>query len=400
MPRTRLADALERLRGPILETFLHRLYATTVPADVDRERALDSAEELIGEVVASLRAHAEAAGTRPLARDATFSDAARSHGLQRFGMGYDLAAVIREYGVLTDVILEQLGRSPSTSPEPEEVRALVAYVTSAIARAAEHYAIARDHDVESRTARHIGFLAHELRIPLGSAKLAIAVARENGELRSGRAADAIERAHQRLSALIDGALVEIRMRTGVALELESIAIGKLLAELAEDSAAEIEAKALALRHEVSGQPIVEGDRRLLRSAISNLIRNAVKFSARGGSIALRARVAMGRVIVEVEDSCGGLPHGAVGTLFDPFVQGGRDRSGFGLGLAIADQAVRAHQGSLRVHDLPGHGCVFVAHLFFAPSDRSGASALCLHRRLPAIGRAGGHPCELVRRSPS
>jgi signal transduction histidine kinase len=49
-------------------------------------------------------------------------------------------------------------------------------------------------------------------------------------------------------------------------------------------------------------------------------------------------------------------------LFNPFVQAGADRSGFGLGLAIAKQVADAHEGAIRVHDLPGRGCVFVLDL--------------------------------------
>jgi signal transduction histidine kinase len=62
-----------------------------------------------------------------------------------------------------------------------------------------------------------------------------------------------------------------------------------------------------------------------------------------------------------------LPEGKVQKLFDPFVQTGLDRSGFGLGLAIAKQATQAHGGELRVHDLPEKGCVFVLDLPAEPT---------------------------------
>ena len=77
---------------------------------------------------------------------------------------------------------------------------------------------------------------------------------------------------------------------------------------------------------------------------------------------MRAKTSDERVVVEVEDACGGLPEGSVEKMFDPFVQLGKDRSGFGLGLAIAKQAAELHGGGLRVHDLPGRGCVFVLDL--------------------------------------
>ncbi len=70
----------------------------------------------------------------------------------------------------------------------------------------------------------------------------------------------------------------------------------------------------------------------------------------------------GRICIEVADACGGLPPGRADELFTPMIQRGEDRSGFGLGLAIALQAAEAHHGTIRVRDLPGHGCVFVLDL--------------------------------------
>ena len=108
------------------------------------------------------------------------------------------------------------------------------------------------------------------------------------------------------------------------------------------------------------------DQRLVRSALSNLVRNAVKFSHTGGSVTVRARGNAERVLIEVEDSCGGLPSGMVQQAFAPFAQLGADRSGFGLGLAIAKQAADAHHGVIRVQDLPGKGCIFALELPILP----------------------------------
>src|SRR5205814_5677344 len=108
-----------------------------------------------------------------------------------------------------------------------------------------------------------------------------------------------------------------------------------------------------------GDALLEGDPRLIRSAVSNLMRNAVKYTREGGRIDVRIRTGQGVVSVEVEDECGGLPDGRSEELFTPFVRRGADRSGFGLGLAIAKDAVQAHQGSVQVSNLPGKGCVFM-----------------------------------------
>jgi signal transduction histidine kinase len=102
--------------------------------------------------------------------------------------------------------------------------------------------------------------------------------------------------------------------------------------------------------------------RLLRSAVGNLLRNAIKFSREESTVTVRVHRFEGRLVIEVEDECGGIAPERVSELFDPFVQAGSDRSGFGLGLAIAKQAAEAHRGSLRVVNLPGKGCVFALDL--------------------------------------
>lgn len=74
------------------------------------------------------------------------------------------------------------------------------------------------------------------------------------------------------------------------------------------------------------------------------------------TLALNAHADGTRILVEVADHCGGLPHGAAETMFRPFTQTGEDRSG--LALSIARRAVEADGGTLSVRDMPGTGCAF------------------------------------------
>jgi signal transduction histidine kinase len=76
------------------------------------------------------------------------------------------------------------------------------------------------------------------------------------------------------------------------------------------------------------------------STVSNLVQNALKFTNPGSHVSLRGRCTDGRLVIEIEDECGGLPPGKIDELFLPFVRGMKARSGIGLGLSIAVRAIR------------------------------------------------------------
>ena len=101
---------------------------------------------------------------------------------------------------------------------------------------------------------------------------------------------------------------------------------------------------------------------LLAAALTNLLQNAFKFTHLHTEVTLSARCADDRVLIEVQDNCGGLPAGMADTLFEPFGQAGQNKSGLGLGLSIARQSVEANGGTLSVRDIPGAGCVFTISL--------------------------------------
>ncbi len=69
-----------------------------------------------------------------------------------------------------------------------------------------------------------------------------------------------------------------------------------------------------------------------------------------------------RILIDVEDHCGGLPAGAAERMFLPFAQVGADTSGLGLGLSISRRSVEANDGILSVRNVPGSGCVFTIDL--------------------------------------
>jgi signal transduction histidine kinase len=353
-----LADVLEGRAETIVQRFADALYQSIASTALDREAVIDSLRDFLHEMIDGVRADQDQGRVGAVRAD---SQTARAHGGQRFQLGFDMGSVIREYGALRDIIfvaMEESGQAFTVA----EMRSLSWYLVGGIAEAATKYAQDRDAELRRQTAGHVAFLAHELRNPLSSMKLAFAKLERNDLIPADhRSATILRNGLMQLTELVDQALIQVKLATGGDLHLEDLDIDAFVRALEAEIADDADEKKITIERDLKAARL-RADRRYLHSALSNLLRNAVKFTQLGGTIQVRAKQTIDRVVFEVEDQCGGLPEGNVTKLFDPFVQLGQDRSGFGLGLAIAKRAVDAHDGVLRVHDLPGHGCVFVLEL--------------------------------------
>jgi signal transduction histidine kinase len=95
--------------------------------------------------------------------------------------------------------------------------------------------------------------------------------------------------------------------------------------------------------------------------VTNLLQNAFKFTRPGTTVTLRVGASADRVLIEVQDECGGLA-GDVNELFRPFEQRGANRTGLGLGLAFSRGAIEANHGRIYARNLRGVGCVFTVDL--------------------------------------
>jgi signal transduction histidine kinase len=113
---------------------------------------------------------------------------------------------------------------------------------------------------------------------------------------------------------------------------------------------------------VEGGVAIEADREVLAAAVGNLLQNAFKFTRPSTTVTLRVGASAERVLIEIQDECGGLPGGNVNELFRPFEQRSADRTGLGLGLAFSRWGVEANNGRIYARNLPDKGCVFTVDL--------------------------------------
>jgi signal transduction histidine kinase len=242
------------------------------------------------------------------------------------------------------------------SPTARETQVVNRVIDEAAANAITAYWQEEHAEKRRESGRQLGTLAHELRNSLASARMAFELIREGRAPTSGRAADLVVAAFERMQRLIADTLDQVRVRgTAPPVHQERVELGALVRDVVD---ATVRHNGVDIGISADESLAVEADARLLTSALTNLVSNAVKFTKPGGYVEVRTFQHGADVIVEVEDECGGLPEGAADELFQPFVQKGSERSGVGLGLAITREAVEAHGGVITVLNLPGKGCVF------------------------------------------
>ena len=288
-------------------------------------------------------------------------ETAGRHGRDLFQMGLTIAQVVHDYGDVCQVVTE-LALHQTVPITSEEFRRLNLCLDDAIAGAVTAWAHERDLALREQGTERLGRLAHELRNFLNSAVLAYDTLKRGDVAVGGTTGQLLGRSLTGLRDLVDRALADVRLDVGIE-RFERIFVADFLAEI--EIGAAMHARSCGLQFmasTVDRSVTIDGDRQILVAAVWNLLQNAFKFTRKGGTVWLRTQVTPLRVLMEVEDECGGLPPGKVEELFTPYSQRGKDRTGLGLGLPICLKAAKANGGEISVHDIPGKGCVFTLNL--------------------------------------
>jgi two-component system sensor histidine kinase CpxA len=189
-------------------------------------------------------------------------------------------------------------------------------------------------------------ISHELRSPLARLSVAIELARtdENPEPHLNR----IQKEADRLNSMV-GELLQVTRAEGDpgSRRVQQVRLDNLVRDVVEDSRIEAEARGCNVQF-TGGQPVtVSGDPELLRRAIENIVRNAIRYTPAGTNVEVAVRQD-GHIVVR--DYGPGVPEDALTRIFDPFYRVAEDRDrasgGVGLGLAIARRAVELHHGQI------------------------------------------------------
>jgi signal transduction histidine kinase len=333
--------------------FLHQLTETL------REEAVSNLSDAVHASVAQHSGPAEIERT------------AARHGNELLQKGYTVDQVVHDYGDLCQAVTE-LALEENAAITMDEFRILNRCLDNAIADAVTEFERQRDQFVSDANTEamniRLGFLAHELRNLTTNAMLAVAAIKKGNVGVAGATGAMLDRTLIRLGGLIDRTLVEVRLTAGLPERRERVGLSHFIEEVRVVAAMEAQAQALELTvTPVAKRLAVDADRQILAGALGNLLQNAFKFTRPHGRISLKTYPVADRVLIEVEDECGGLTSEKIERMFQPFEQCSAKRTGLGLGLAISRRGVEANGGELRVRNLPGVGCVFTVDLPQSPN---------------------------------
>jgi signal transduction histidine kinase len=214
--------------------------------------------------------------------------------------------------------------------------------------------------------RLLGDISHELRSPLARLRVALELARQSCSVDASGALEIIEDEAQQLDKLIGQLLNLTRFESGDDTKVREIVdLAQLVEEIASDSDFEAQNNNRAVRIVSSEECRTLGVMQLLRSAIENVVRNAVRYTAEGTTVEITLRRAPydagGQAIISVRDHGAGVPEAELRQIFQPFYRAGQERNpqtgGTGLGLAITERAVRLHNGSVTARNANEGGLI-------------------------------------------
>jgi signal transduction histidine kinase len=283
---------------------------------------------------------------------------ATRHGRDLMALGFTVSQVVHDYGDICQAITE-LAIERDAPITTDEFKTLNGCLDTAIAEAVTEHARITAASRSRDELQRAGHVAHETRDLLNTAILAYHALTRGTVAINGSTGAVLGRSLMGLKALVDSTLTEVRIAAHPQ-RRERVTVAPFIDDLAMAARLQAEARSLELVIEPGDASwTVDADTQVLASAVNNLLNNAFKFTPAGGRVVLRALAGEGgRLLIEVEDECGGIPASS-GDPFQSFAERrGRDRTGLGLGLSIARKAVRAHGGDIHTHNVPGKGCVF------------------------------------------
>ena len=207
-------------------------------------------------------------------------------------------------------------------------------------------------------------VSHELRSPLARLSVALELAREDAEPAMAAHLERIERETERLNLLIGQLLTLSSMEALEKIEnYEPVSLNRIIERMIPDAEYEARQRQCSVTYRDGEECTILGNEELLYRAVENVVRNAIRYTSSGSEVEIELRSVLmdgtKQAAISVSDRGPGIPEDQLGAIFRPFHRVDTARSpgtgGFGVGLAIADRAVRLHHGELSAANRDGGG---------------------------------------------
>ncbi len=298
-------------------------------------------------------------------------DAAARYGRELLRLGYTISQVVHLYGIVCQAVMETVTIKDFNIAGPEYKKFNLCFDDS-IAAAVTEYEKVKKENSQYQESEKLGFLVHELRNMVTSAHLSLQMIKKGVVGVSGSTGGVLERSLNRMRELIDRTLNEVRLIGQTTVKSKLVRLIDITGEVEAVILNEAASKEIMIYIDVNPETKVNANPDDLFSTFSNIVQNAVKFTPQGGKVLIRSVQTEDSEIIEVEDECGGIPTDKIEEVFTAFVQSGEDRTGLGLGLAIAKRAIKDHGGDISVRNLSGKGCIFsitLPRIFSPPMEQ-------------------------------
>lgn len=224
-------------------------------------------------------------------------------------------------------------------------------------------------------------ISHEIRSPLSRLTIAVGLAKDNIAPATDELLERIENEAGRIDQMLAQLLTLARLDGGENhFQKSKIDLSFLLSEIVSDANFEACAKKCSILLSKVEPCVVEANYSLLRSALENVIRNAVRYAPESSEVEIDLRLARNLpqpcAVIHVTDQGPGVPENELELIFQPFYRVGsareRETGGVGLGLAITQRGVRFSKGTVRAQNRPGGGLgveIRLPVLLLAPGDK-------------------------------
>lgn len=358
---SKLSTLIKQERKALLAQWRQQVRELSSARDLDNETLNDHIPSLLDELAEALEdgSNATIAATLNV-------DSAQIHGLQRFKDDFDIQEVVAEYNILRACI-HDLADKNGFDLQGKPFHIINRVFDKAIGIALQTYANQRALEVRQRREEYLAFVAHDLRTPLFAISLASRVL-EKTLPSKGYSADSAQmlksmrRSVQQLEELVRKVLEEntnVQTDSGVKIVPRTFDLWPLVEALLEELETVAQDASTQLINKVPDDLVVFADASLLKRVFQNLIANAIRYTP-GGTVVVEAKELVTKAVVEcsVSDNGAGIPEELLGKVFDKGETDGEDEGGMGLGLAIVQTFIEAHEGTINVESKAGKGTSF------------------------------------------